>query len=373
MTMKFDKVVLRIIDMPLKKPFVTHLATVKTRKSIIVQVVDEDGCSGYGEVVAFDSPWYTEETVQTAYHMLKDYLIPLVFANQIEHPAQVTTIFSAIKGNPMAKAGLETAIWDLYAKRCQQPLAQVIGGTREKVAAGAVVATKNMQDAIKQIERFLEQGYQRVKLKINQQMDYQYLKEIRSHFPTLPLMVDANSSYTLKDIEKLQALDQFDLLMIEQPLGTSDIVDHAYLQSQLKTPICLDESITSFHDAQSAIQLGSCQVINIKIGRVGGLQTAIAIHDLCISNQVKLWCGGMIEYGISKAHNLALSSLTGFSIPGDLPASTNYWEEDIIEPEINIDQGYIQVPTKDGIGFSINQRRLTEVTSYVETFVGGES
>lgn len=367
-TMQIEKVILRIIEMPLKRPFTTHLATVKSRESIIVEVIDREGHSGYGEVVAFSSPWYTEETVQTAYHMLRDFLIPIIFKNDIQHPEIVESLFAPIKGNPMAKAGLETAIWDLYAKKCNKSIADVIGGVRKKVAAGAVVAAKNISAAIDQIEKFQDLGYQRIKLKIHPGFDFTYIKEIRNQFPHVPLMADANSGYSLEQIPALQALDSFNLMMIEQPFATDDLLEHAMLQKQIQTPVCLDESITSLHDAESAIQMGSCQVMNIKIGRVGGLQTAIRIHNLCIANDVKLWCGGMIEFGISKAFNLALASLPGFTLPGDLPASDNYWEEDIIEPQIEVKNGYIDVPAQPGIGFSINWKRLNDVTIHKDIF-----
>jgi O-succinylbenzoate synthase len=268
----------------------------------------------------------------------------------------------------MAKAGLETAIWDLYGKRNNRSIAEMIGGERKQVAAGAVVAAKNKKEAIEQIGKFHDLGYQRIKIKIQPGLDYSYIKEIRHQFPDLPLMVDANSAYSLDDVKKLQALDEFQLMMIEQPLGDDDLVEHAILQKQIQTPICLDESIVSFHDAESAIQLGSCQVMNVKIGRVGGLQNALDIHHLCRKNQIQLWCGGMIEFGISKAFNLALASLPGFTLPGDIPASTNYWEEDITEPEIEVKNGWISVPDKAGIGFSINQKRLHAVTVHREIY-----
>lgn len=366
--MEIEKVILRVIEMPLKKPFTTHLATVTTRESIIVEVVDKDGLSGFGEVVAFSSPWYTEETVQTAYHILQDFLIPILFRTKIEQPQNVSQLFAKIKGNHMAKAGLETAIWDLYGKRNNRSIAEMIGGERKQVAAGAVVAAKNKKEAIEQIGKFHDLGYQRIKIKIQPGLDYSYIKEIRHQFPDLPLMVDANSAYSLDDVKKLQALDEFQLMMIEQPLGDDDLVEHAILQKQIQTPICLDESIVSFHDAKSAIQLGSCQVMNVKIGRVGGLQNALDIHHLCRKNQIQLWCGGMIEFGISKAFNLALASLPGFTLPGDIPASTNYWEEDITEPEIEVKNGWISVPDKAGIGFSINQKRLHAVTVHREIY-----
>lgn len=347
--------------MPLKAPFVTHLQTVTNREAIIVEVIDTEGVKGYGEAVAFSTPWYTEETVTTCLHMLTDVLIPLIKNADISHPEQVYPILEPIRRNQMAKASIETAIWDLYAKQQGVSLASLLGEGNGTIPAGAVVASASVTGAIGQIENFIELGYKRLKIKINPSNDYEFVSEIRKHFPTLPLMADANSAYTLKDINRLKALDDFQLLMIEQPLADDDFLEHAKLQRVLKTPICLDESIHSISDVVQALELKSCRVINIKIGRVGGLKKAKEIYDLCLKNNIKVWVGGMIEFGVSKAHNIALASLPGFQIPGDISASSRYWEEDIILPEIQIENGYISVPTKPGIGYQINEKRLKEV------------
>lgn len=364
-----ERVHLSLIEMPLKKPFTTHLGTLKNRQSIIIEVIDRDGVSGFGEAVAFSSPWYTEETTKTEWHILNDYLIPRLINQEINHPNEVSSLFDSIRRNEMAKSGIETAIWDLYAKKQAEPLSKLLGGSRNEVPTGAVVATQNAEAAIKQIEKFQEEGYQRIKVKISPENDIDFLKVIRKEYPNLPLMADANSAYTLDDIERLKALDDFQLMMIEQPLSVTDMVDHATLQKQISTPICLDESITSFHDAYSAIKLGSCQIINIKMGRVGGLENAKRIHDLCIEHHIKVWCGGMIEFGVSRAHNLALATLEGFTIPGDIVSSQHYWEKDIIEPFVEVNNGMISVPTGAGIGFSINRKRLKEVTISYEEYV----
>ncbi|MEB6551265.1 o-succinylbenzoate synthase [Heyndrickxia sporothermodurans] len=364
--MRIHEVNIFIIKMPLKQPFTTALETVNEREGIILEVIDEQGEKGYGEVVAFSTPWYTEETVKTCYHMLKDLLIPLVLDKQINHPNDLQMIFNHIRGNHMAKAGLETAIWDLYSKLVSKPLWTVVNGVRDEVLAGVVVGTANINDAIEQIHVYLEDGYERVKVKIKPGKDYQLIKEIRTYFPDLALMADANSSYTLNDIDVLKSLDKFNLLMIEQPLAVDDIVEHSILQKELKTPICLDESIITYHDAESAIRLNSCGVINIKIGRVGGLHNAIAIHDLCQKNNIQVWCGGMIEFGVSRAHNIALSTKEGFTIPGDLSASNRFWEEDIIYPQVEVANGKVKVPNQPGIGFDINFNRLHQVTTYHE-------
>lgn len=365
---EIQKVKLSIISMPLKRPFSTHLGTVNEREAIIIEVIDKDGISGFGETVAFSSPWYTEETVKTAYHIQKDFIIPKLLKHSLEHPSDFHKIFSFLRGNPMAKSGVETALWDLYAKKKGKSLSELLGGTQTEVLAGAVVATTNVEEALKQIETFLETGYERIKVKISPERDIEWLKEIRKVYPDIPLMADANSAYTLQDMDRLKALDEFNLLMIEQPLGMTDIVEHAELQKQMNTPICLDESITNFHDAKSAIQLGSCRVINIKVGRVGGLEPAKQIHNLCIEQGVQVWCGGMIEFGISKAHSITIASLPGFSLPGDLSSSTHYWEEDIVEPAIEMKDGKIQVRKQPGIGYKINRKRLKEVCIYEEIF-----
>lgn len=366
--MKIASVEIYVIQMPLKSPFLTHLGAVKDRVGIIVKVTNNDGLSGFGEGVAFSTPWYTEETVETSLHMLKDILIPLLQKHPINRPGEASNLFSSIRRNNMAKAALETALWDLDAKSHSEPLAKTIGGTREIIASGVVVATDSTVKALEQIEQYLEEGYQRIKVKINPNQDYTFLSEIRRHYPDLPLMADANSAYTLKNIDHLKALDEFNLMMIEQPLAHDDMIEHAVLQKEIRTPICLDESIVSFDDARKAIEFGSCKMINIKVGRVGGLYEAKRIHDYCYERGIPVWCGGMIEFGISRAHNIALASLPGFSIPGDISASSRFWEEDIIAPDVTVANGYITVPMAPGIGFDINEKRLQEVLLTKRTF-----
>ncbi|WP_436373332.1 o-succinylbenzoate synthase [Cytobacillus sp. BC1816] len=365
--MNIKTITLYKIAMPLKTPFSTHLGTVKDREGIIIEVIDQEGRKGYGEGVAFSSPWYTEETVETSYHMLKEFLIPIMRNADIKHPSEAGQVFDAFRRNQMAKASLETALWDLAAKKEDISLSKYIGGQRELIPSGVVVGAKTKEEAIRQIEYYLESGYQRVKIKISPSNDYELISEIRRFFPDLPIMADANSAYSLDDIEHLKRLDDFGLLMIEQPLEYDDIVDHAKLQKELKTPICLDESIVTFNDARRAVELGSCKIINIKIGRVGGLGTAKKIHDYCLDKGIQVWCGGMLEFGISRAHNIALASMKGFSIPGDISASGRYWEEDIILPEVTVENGMIKVPDKPGIGYEINEKRLNEVSTSKES------
>ncbi|WP_307290743.1 o-succinylbenzoate synthase [Bacillus sp. SORGH_AS_0510] len=366
--MKITSIELLVIQMPLKTPFLTHLSAVDSRESIIVKVTNKDGVTGYGEGVAFSSPWYTEETVSTSLHMLTDFLIPLLQKTPITHPEDLHTLFSSIRRNHMAKASLETAVWDLYAKTHSQPLTDLLGGTRSEIASGVVVATDSVSKALQQIEQYLDEGYQRIKVKISPNQDYSFLSDIRRIFPEVPIMADANSAYTLNEIDRLKALDDFNLLMIEQPLAYDDILEHSILQKELKTPICLDESIVSFDDARKAIEFGSCKVINIKVGRVGGLFEAKRIHDYCYEKDIPVWCGGMIEFGISRAHNIALASLPGFTIPGDISASNRFWDEDIIAPEVEVKNGYIPVPRYPGIGFQLNEKKLQQVLLTKKSF-----
>ncbi|GER66509.1 o-succinylbenzoate synthase [Weizmannia acidilactici] len=366
--MKIERVQLSVIKMALKSPFENALEKVVEREAIMLEVTDKDGVTGYGEAIAFSTPWYTEETVRTCFHILKDVLIPLLMKKPIFHPKEVSERFRAVRRNHMAKAGIETAIWDLYAKKKGIPLWKLIGGTRETVAAGVAVGSHDTAEALRQIESFLGDGYERVKVKIKPGHDESFIREIRRNFPDLALMADANSAYTLEDLPQLEKLDRYGLMMIEQPLAADDIVDHALLQKQLKTPVCLDESIVTYHDAESALRLGSFRVLNIKIGRVGGLWPAIRLHDLCAARGIPVWCGGMIEFGISRAFNLALASLPGFTIPGDISASSRFWEKDIIVPEIKVENGKIQLSNESGIGFGLNQAYMEKVRIYKEVF-----
>lgn len=360
--MKIKKITLYHIQMKLITPFITSIGHVEDRELILVEVEDVNGVIGWGEVVAFSSPWYTEETVKTAWHMLEDFLIPIVLNQEIDHPTCVAELFSNLKRNNMAKSGLEGAIWDLYAKQRNLPLARVIGGVYDKIESGVVVSLTTVEETLQKLADRIEEGYKRIKIKIKPGQDYELLKTIRHHFPDIPIMADANSAYSLDDLDHLKKFDEFDLMMIEQPLHSDDIIDHAKLQKELKTSICLDESITSFEDAKKAIELGSCRVINIKIGRVGGLTEAKKIHDYCNDHHIPVWCGGMLETGISRAHNIALASLPNFTIPGDISASSRYWEKDIIIPEVTVQNGYIEVPTGPGIGFEVNRELVNKFT-----------
>ncbi|PGM58754.1 o-succinylbenzoate synthase [Bacillus sp. AFS053548] len=353
------QITLNRLNMKLNSPFTTSFGTFQDKEFYIIEVEDEEGNIGFGESVAFSSPWYSEETVKTNKHIMEDFLIPLLFKAPILHPDEVSERFQPIRKNNMAKAGLEGAVWDLYAKRQKLPLYKALGGNKEQIDVGISIGLQpTVKGLLQLVESHVESGYKRIKLKIKPGFDYDLLKEVRREFPTISMMADANSAYTLSDIEILKKLDEFNLTMIEQPLSHDDIIDHAKLQQQLRTPICLDESIHSLEDARKAIELGSCRIINIKIGRVGGLTEAKRIHDYCLMKGIPVWCGGMLEAGIGRAHNIALTSLNQFILPGDTAASASYWERDIIDPEVIVDQGVIHIPQKFGIGYDINREAL---------------
>ncbi|ASB87783.1 o-succinylbenzoate synthase [Bacillus sonorensis] len=356
------------LSMWLKKPFTSSLETFQERKFIIIEAEDKNGVTGWGEVSAFSSPWYTEETTETCYHMLKDFFIPAVLRESFAHPSQIPETLRGYKGNRMAKAGLEAAFWDIYAQINGISLSKALGGVKQEVPAGVVVGLAPLDDMLQEIDQYVKEGYQRIKLKIQPGQDIELLKEIRRHFPRVPLMADANSSYELKDISRIKELDEFKLMMIEQPLDDDDIVDHRHLQKHIKTSICLDESIRSADDARKAIELGSCKIINIKPSRVGGLTEALKIHDLCKKHNMPVWCGGMFETGISRAHNIALSSLPQFLIPGDISSSSRYWEEDIVKPEIRINNGFIKVPDRPGMGFEVDGNILRKHSVKMDVF-----
>ncbi|KUP06350.1 O-succinylbenzoate synthase [Bacillus coahuilensis m2-6] len=359
--MRIEQVSLRLLKMKLKQPFVTALETVNERKIILVEVKAE-GETGYGECLAFETPWYTEETIESAYTILSSLLIPRLLRSTIEHPRDVHQLFQSIKGNQMAKASIEMAVWDLYAKLQKLPLWRVMGGSKKEYHAEAVIAASNTAEALDQAEQFLNEGYSRIKVKISPQNGLDVIKQIKARFPLLDILADANSSFTLDDIPILKEFDTLGLLMIEQPLDACDIVQHRHIQAIMNTPICLDESISSLLDVKSAWELNSCNVINIKISRLGGVTEAINVHDYCVKNGLEVWCGGMIEFGVSRAFNLALSTLDGFTIPGDIVSSSRYWEEDIVLPEIVVENGWAEVTEQPGIGYEINLNRVQEIT-----------
>ena len=361
--MIIKEVSIRKMSMTMKSPFSTSFGTLQVKEFLLLEVKDELGNTGWGESTAFQSPWYNEETVETNLHMIRDFLIPLVLDRKFTHPDEVNELFAPIRKNNMAKAAIEGAIWDLYAKRNKLTLSEALGGTAEKIEVGISIGIqKTPEDLVEVVRKSLEEGYKRIKVKIKPGLDIDIIRALRTAFPDVPLMADANSAYTLADIDLLKQLDAFNLMMIEQPLASDDIVDHAKLQKELKTPICLDESILSLEDTRKAFELGSTKIINIKIGRVGGLTEAKKIHDFCMAHGIPVWCGGMLESGIGRAHNVALTTLPNFLLPGDTSSSSRYWEEDIITPEVIAEDGYITVPKAYGIGYEPNLEAMDRYT-----------
>src|SRR5690625_681735 len=367
--MQLDAIRLIEIAMPLKQSFRSAQGEESVRRLLIVEACAGD-YRGFGEVSALTDPYYTEETIHTARLILTQYLIPRALQTTWKHPSELAKALRSIQRHYMAKAGLEAAVWDLFAQKRNLSLSRAIGGTQRKISAGVALGIEKDLDALcQQVEQRLNEGYQRIKIKIKPDWDITPLQALRSAFGDIPLMADANASYTLQDVSRLQAIDKFNLTMIEQPLATDDLIDHAALQKNIVTPICLDESITTYDHARKAIQLKSCRVINVKIARVGGLSEAIRIHDLCFEAGIPLWCGGMLESGIGRAHSVALASLPGFTLPGDISASNRYWTTDIIEPEVTLTaEGYIPVSEHSGLGYAIRQDQLQSYTVREETF-----
>jgi len=354
-----------------RTPFEVSFAVMKNKHFIAVEV-HSDNHVGYGDCSAFEHPYYNEETIVTAWHIIEDFLIPIVFSHdEISHPAEVTELFSPIRRNKMAKSALDCAIWDLYAKEQGISVAKALGGTRDKVETGVSIGIQPSLDALlATIETHLNTGFRRIKIKIKPGKDLNYLNGVRKRFGDIMLMADANSAYTLKDIELFKEMDDLNLLMIEQPLDHDDIVDHAHLQKVLKTRICLDESIHSVADARKAIELGSTKTINIKVARVGGLTEAKKIHDYCQTQDIPVWCGGMLDTGIARAHNVAIASLPNYKFPGDIPPSTRYWNQDVINPPMTIDDhAMIAVPDKPGIGFDPIPQLMEKLTYEKKEFV----
>lgn len=357
--MKLQSVRIHHVKMPMKFTFTTSFGSMNDKEFLLIEATDEDGTVGYGECVAFVAPWYTEETVKTCWHMLEDFLIPMLIGKTLQHPDEVSELFSSIRMNNMAKAAIEGAMWDIYCQQTKQSLSSALGGTKTAIDVGIAIGLQPTKEALlTAVGQALANGYARIKVKIKPGADVEVIRTIREAYPNIPLMADANAAYTLADTTLLQQLDRYNLLMIEQPLAYDDIVEHATLQRALTTPICLDESIHSLADVKRAISLGSCKIINVKIGRVGGLTEARKIHDYCAMHNVAIWCGGMLEAGIGRAHNVALTSLPQFTLPGDTSGSSHYWQEDIISPEVEMTNGQIKVPKTVGIGYELNDKIL---------------
>ncbi|MED4909438.1 o-succinylbenzoate synthase [Brevibacillus centrosporus] len=354
--MKIEKIEMRRLHLPLKQAFEASIGQQTMRDFLLISVHSE-GETGYGESVAMPLPFYNEETTETVLYMMEALLIPMLLKNKIERPEDVARLFAPIRRHHMAKSALEGAVWDLYAKQQGISLAQALGGKRKEIDVGVSVGIEpTVEEVVSKVEGFVAEGYKKIKVKIKPGFDIALIDALRKRFgDDLPLMADANSAYTLDQIDLIKQLDDYNLIMIEQPLAHDDIVDHARLQSQLKTPICLDESIHTVEDARRAIELSSCRIINIKVGRVGGLTESKKIHDLCQENNIPVWCGGMFESGVGRAHNIAITSLSNFTIPGDTAASSRYWKQDIVLPEVEfLRPGVLAVPEGPGIGYEIN-------------------
>ncbi|OIU71709.1 o-succinylbenzoate synthase [Rossellomorea aquimaris] len=368
------EVKLHTINVSLKAPFTTSFGTMKDKEVCLVEVIDESGHSGWGETVTSDEPYYNEETTRTAVYMLNDFLVPRLIKKEIKHPRDVHRMLSFVRRNQIAKAALETAVWDVFSKKNEMPLYEVLGGRQKKIAVGKSIGIQSSPDElVSKVGQYVKEGFQKIKVKIAPGADIEYIKKVREAFPDIILMADANSAYTLDDIDHLKQLDQFNLLMIEQPLAHDDIIDHSTLQQNITTPICLDESIHTYEDARKALKLGSCKIINIKIGRVGGLQEAIRIHDLCKEHNVPVWCGGMLETGIGRSHNLHMTTLSNFIIPGDTAPSSHYWNQDIIQEDITMEEGFIQVPAGTGIGSEISAEALNDKLVSTQSIVDDHS
>jgi len=361
--MLIREITLREISLKLVAPFETSMDRTEIRRIILVEA-NVDGAVGWGECVAGESPFYSPEYADTAWPVLRDFLWPLVKGKSFDAASQIWGMLAPVRGHNMAKAALEAAIWDAEARQKGVSLAKLIGGTREEIASGVSIGIKDSLDELAAaVSKELASGYQRIKIKIKPGKDLEPVRRLRQDFPRIKLMVDANSAYTLEDLPLLKQLEGFYLMMIEQPLGWDDLYSHVQLQKQLETPICLDECIHTEEQARAAIELGACKIINIKLGRVGGFTVARRIHDLCQKNGIPVWCGGMLESGIGRAHNIALSTLPNFILPGDVTASKRYWVEDIIHPEVTVSsQGTIRVPSGPGIGFEPRRDLIVKLT-----------
>src|SRR5256885_7608667 len=366
--MKLEAITLREIQMPLVHFFETSFGRVYSRR-ILLLTAHCDGIDGWSECVAGEDPFYSSEWIETAWPVIQHHLAPAVLGRALESARESVPWMARVRGHKMAKAAVENAIWDAEAQQKQQPLWKLLGGSRREIQCGVSIG---IQDSVEQlldkIETELATGYRRIKVKVKPGWDVNVLERIRSRWADVTLSCDANSAYTLDQVEHLRNFDQFNLLMIEQPLWNDDIYYHARLQKELRTAVCLDESIINARVAAAAVETGACRIVNVKVGRVGGFSEALKIHDVCQSNKVPVWCGGMLETGIGRAQNIALSTMPNFSLPGDVSASKRYWKEDIIEPEVEVSsQGFIPISPKPGRGYEIKPELIEKLTVRKET------
>jgi o-succinylbenzoate synthase len=361
--MKIDAIYLRELNLPLLRPFQTSFGVTKDRRVVLAEIHSE-GLIGWGECTAGEHPHFSEESVDSCWQVIVDELGPMLAAAEPESGGQCPRIFSVVRGNRMAKATLENAIWDLEAQRQGVSLSQLLGGVRETIACGVSIGIQpSVAELMEQVEREVAAGYQRIKLKCKPGWDVNIFELVRNRFPDITLSCDANSAYRLKDADHLATFDNFNLLMVEQPLWYDDFYFHSMLQKRLNTPICLDESIRNRRDALAAIEMESCRIINIKLGRVGGFSEAIAVHNAAFERGIPVWCGGMLESGIGRSHNIALSTLENYSLPGDVSASSRYWAEDIIEPEVTVSaKGEIVIPDTPGRGYAVRTDLVERLT-----------
>ncbi len=365
--LRIDAVELRQLRLELVEPFETSFGRVQSRLFVLVRL-EAEGLEGWGEIVAGEEPLYSYETVGTALHVVREYFAPAVLRRPVEGLADFSGRLAGFRGHPMARAGLELAYADLLGRATRRSLSSLLGGVRDRVPAGVSLGIQvDVPALLERIERHVRLGYRRIKIKIKPGWDIAVVEEVRRHHPDIGLSVDANAAYTLDDRKHLKELDAFRLLMIEQPLEHDDLLDHAELQRELETPICLDESIGNARAARQALRIGSGRIVNLKVGRVGGYSEALAIHELCRAQGVPLWCGGMLESGIGRAHNIALASLPGFTLPGDISASRRYFARDIIVPEVEVSaEGTVPVPTGVGLGFELDRDYIDSRTESVE-------
>jgi O-succinylbenzoate synthase len=366
--MIIDAITLHEIRMPLVSYFETSFGRTDERRILLVEV-RADGESGWSEVTAGETPFYSHETTDTAAHIIRDFAAPMVLGKRFEKPSELQEMMKLIRGHQMARAAVENAVWALQSEVAGQPLWQSIGGTRREIPCGVSIGIKaTVADLLAAIEKEVDAGYQRIKIKIKPGWDTAVIEQVRRSFPATPLMGDANSAYTLADTAHLQELDRFNLMMLEQPLWHDDIYFHAQLQKKLRTPICLDEAIKSVRDAQQAIELGACRIINMKLGRVGGFTSALEIHELTRQHGIPVWCGGMLESGVGRAHNIAMSTLENFTLPGDVSASKRYWQEDIVDPPVEVTpRGTIEVPIQPGLGYRVKTDLIRRLTVWEHT------
>jgi len=367
--MRIESITLRKLKMRLKSPFETSFGTTHDRTVVLVEVL-ADGLTGWSEVTALEDPFFNSETVDTAWLIIRGFLVPLLLGKEIGCAAEIPRILSAIRGHEMARAGIENALWDVEAQQRNLSLAHLLGGTQSDIKCGVSLGLEVTPEVLlEKVAVELRAGYQRVKLKIKPGKDLEVVRAVRNVHPGILLSVDANSAYTLAELEHLKRFDEFNLLMMEQPLWWDDIANHAKLQRHLKTSLCLDESIRHVRDAETALDLGAARIINIKVGRVGGHSSAREIQALCLARNIPVWCGGMLECGIGRAHNVAASSLPGYTLPGDVSASKRYWEEDVIDPPVEVSpRGTIQVPTSPGLGYHVRRDLIERWTTEKETW-----